>query len=200
MTIQNSKLEAEDKQFLLELAKEAIKSKLENREPKIPKNIPPKLKEKRGTFVTLTIDGQLRGCIGHILPVQELYKDVIENARAAAFDDPRFPPLTKEGLPKINPHTKDSGVGVKIEISVLTLPKKFEYESSQMLVSYLDKFKPGVILKKGHCRATFLPQVWEEVKDPEEFLAHLCLKAGLSPNEWACGVEVQTYSVEKFSS
>jgi AmmeMemoRadiSam system protein A len=188
MIIQNVSLNTEDRKLLLDLAKEAIESKLERREIKIPKNIPSKLKEKRGTFVTLTINGQLRGCIGHILPVQELYKDVIENARSAALDDPRFPPLTKEELPN-----------VKIEISILDLPKKLKYESPQMLIDYLNKTKPGVILKKGSCRATFLPQVWEEVKEPEEFLAHLCLKAGLQADEWTRTIEIETYKVEKIN-
>lgn len=186
MITQNINLNTEDRKLLLDLAKNAIESKLKGHKFEIPKNIPSKLKEKRGAFVTLTINGQLRGCIGHILPVQELYKDVIENARAAAFDDPRFPPLKKEELPNL-----------KIEISILDLPKKLEYESPQMLIDYLNKNKPGVILKKGPYQATFLPQVWEELPNPEDFLTHLCLKAGLPADEWTYGTEIETYKVEK---
>jgi len=186
MITQNINLNTEDRKLLLDLAKNAIESKLKGHKFEIPKNIPSKLKEKRGAFVTLTINGQLRGCIGHILPVQELYKDVIENARAAAFNDPRFPPLKKEELPNL-----------KIEISILDLPKKLEYESPQMLIDYLNKNKPGVILKKGPYQATFLPQVWEELPNPEDFLTHLCLKAGLPADEWTYGIEIETYKAEK---
>ena len=189
MTIQNLKLNTEDKKFLLELAREAIEAKLESREVRIPETIPENLQEKRGAFVTLTIDGKLRGCIGHLLPTQALYQDVIENARAAAFDDPRFAPLTADEFQRI-----------KIEISALDLPQKFASKSPQDLLNFLAKNRPGVILKKGQHRATFLPQVWEDLPEPAEFLSHLCLKAGLPPDEWARGVEIETYRVTRLGS
>lgn len=182
------KLNLSERKFLLELARRAIGSRIWNLESRI-KNIEigKKLKERRACFVTLTIDGELRGCIGHLEPVQELYQDVIENAKAAAFEDPRFPPLSVEELKKI-----------KIEISVLDKPKKFEYQTAEELVDYLGKNRPGVILSKGWNRATFLPQVWEEIPEASEFLGHLCLKAGLNKDEWQKGVEIQVCGVEKF--
>ena len=180
---------------ILEIAKEAIEAKLENREPKIGK-IPAELKEKQGCFVTLTINGQLHGCIGHILPVQELYKDLIENACSAAFSDPRFMPLTKAEFEK-----------VKIEVSLLDLPRKLNYKTTDELLNYLAKNKPGVIIKKGLNQATFLPQVWEELPQAEDFLSHLCLKAGLPADEWLAthslseewtqGLDFETYGVKK---
>lgn len=181
------KVKSENNKILLNLAREAIKVKLENREVNIGE-IPDELKEERGTFVTLTIDGQLRGCIGHILPVQELYKDIIENAQSAAFSDPRFPPLTKEEFEKI-----------KIEVSILDLPQKFSFVSPDALITMLAQNKPGVILKKGLHQSTFLPQVWIKLPDPEAFMAHLCLKARLDPEEWKENSEISIYNVEKIS-
>jgi AmmeMemoRadiSam system protein A len=178
-------VEIKNKKLILNLARDAIQAKLENRELKTGE-IPDELKEERGTFVTLTIAGQLHGCIGHILPVQELYRDVIDNAQSAAFSDPRFPPLTKEEFKK-----------VKIEVSILDLPQKFNYKSPDELIARLAQDKPGVILRKGPHQATFLPQVWEELPDAKEFLTHLCLKAGLDPEDWEEKTEISIYNVEK---
>lgn len=147
------------------------------------------LKEKRGTFVTLhTKDGQLRGCIGHIEPVQEIYKDVIENALAAAFDDSRFLPLKKEEMGDI-----------EIEISVLTNPEPLNYTSADDLLNKLQPLRDGVIIEKGRFGATYLPQVWEDLSDKAEFLSSLCLKAGLPADEWRSGqLKVLTYQAEVF--
>ena len=165
----------------------AIKSKFEDKKIKVNESkISVALKQKRGTFVTLTINGKLRSCIGRTIPVQELYKDVIENALAAAFSDPRFSPLKKEEFAKI-----------KIEISVLGKCQKLKYKSLFQLIDNLEKNKPGVILKKGSNQATFLPQVWEELPSGEQFLSQLCLKAGLQVDEWTRNPELETYSVEK---
>ena len=185
--MQISKINKEEKNPLLALAKEAIKAKLEKRKVKIDETkISDALKQKRGTFVTLEIDGRLRGCIGHILPVQEIYNDVIENALSAAFADPRFSPLTKDELENTN-----------IEISILALPKKLNYQSPAQLIKVLGDEKPGVILKSGLNQATFLPQVWEDITSAKDFLTHLCLKAGLAPDEWTRNVEIETYVVDK---
>jgi len=178
----------QEKSLLLNLAREAIASVLENKKiifdnNKISKN----LKQKLATFVTLTINNDLRGCIGHLEPIQELYQDVIENAQAAAFSDPRFSPLTLEEL-KLT----------KIEISILSPSQKLIYSSAKELVQYLEKNKPGVILTKGRYSATFLPQVWEELPDAIHFLDHLCLKAGLKPEAWQEKINIETYTVEKF--
>lgn len=183
-------LSQQEKTYLLKLARKAIEHYLENKAKlKVEeKNVPEKLLEKKGCFVTLTSNSMLRGCIGHLLPVQPLYKDVIENAVNAGFYDPRFPPLVKEELKQTH-----------IEISVLDIPKKLEYKDEKDLIQKLTKSKPGVILKKGFYHATFLPQVWDEISDAEEFLGHLCMKAGLMQDEWKTGIlTIETYEVEKF--
>ena len=149
-----------------------------------------KLKEMKGCFVTLTVHTALRGCIGHLLPIQQLYKDVIENAVNAAFQDPRFPPMVKRELEDVH-----------IEISVLDIPKQLNYKDEKDLIEKLTKTKPGVILKKGFHQSTFLPQVWGDLPEPEEFLSHLCMKAGLPPFEWKKSIEsiiFEVYGVEKF--
>ena len=167
---------------MLALARGAITSQLNSIPLQIPPIIPPKLKEKRACFVTLMINGQLRGCIGHILPIQELYKDIMENARAAAFDDSRFPPLTHEELEHL-----------AIEISVLTIPQPYPYQSIEGLLDFLSTEKPGVILSVGPNHATFLPAVWNDIPQPEDFLDQLSLKAGLRPHAWKQGAKIQCY-------
>jgi len=179
-----------EKHWLLILARESIALGLKDRRSYEvdPKQVTPEFKEKRGCFVTLTIGGQLRGCIGHIEAIQPLYKDVIENATSAAFDDPRFPPLDQSELDE-----------VEIEVSVLGKPIDLDYKSSDDLVRKLKPGKDGVILRKGAASATFLPQVWDQIKAPEDFLSHMCAKAGLDSDEWREGkLEIQTYSVEAF--
>lgn len=162
--------------------------------------VPVALKQKRGTFVTLKKNGELRGCIGHIEPAQEVYKDIADNSLAAAFEDTRFLPLTADELPE-----------VEIEISVLTTPRELKYSSVEDLLAKLTPLRDGVIIKKGSRGATYLPQVWEDfaspkpdrgeggMKDKDEFLSSLCLKAGLAPDEWRRGsLEVFTYEAEVF--
>jgi len=177
-----------NKKILLNLAKKAITSSLFGQKLNIG-HLPPELTLPQASFVTLTKAGELRGCIGHLLPVQPLYLDVIENARAAAFDDFRFPPLTPSELPQI-----------EIEISLLDLPQKFFYSSPQELIAFLSQHHPGVIIKKAFHQATFLPQVWEELKNPTEFMNQLCQKAGLPATEWRKMSEVEIYYVSSFST
>ncbi len=178
-----------ERRKLLELAREAIVSSLRGEEFSCDEAaLDSVLKEKRACFVTLTIGGGLRGCIGHVLPVQALYLDVIENAQAAAFEDPRFAPLTLLELPLL-----------EIEISVLSVPEPFSYNTTEELIEYLAAQKPGVILKKNGRQATFLPQVWEQIVRPEEFLAELCMKAGLAPDEWIRNLDIQIYYAEHFT-
>lgn len=179
-------MENKDKLTLANLAREAIRSELDNQKLAVNETkISGALKQKRSAFVTLKIDGRLRGCIGHLAPVQPLFKDVIENARAAAFLDPRFTSLTKNEFGKTD-----------IEISVLSVSKKLEYKSVPSLIKNLERDKPGVILKYGNGIATFLPQVWDELPEVEHFLSQLCLKAGLDSNQWKKEVEIETYTVE----
>jgi len=180
----------EDQKQLLALARKSILHYLKKKSTLIenPKDYSPKLSEKRSTFVTLTIDGGLRGCIGHIEPFLPLYEDIIDNSISAAFMDPRFYPLTDDEYEKI-----------QIEISILTLPKPLKYKDSDDLLNKLKLGKDGVIISKNGYSATFLPQVWEQIKTPEDFLSHLCVKAGLSAYEWKKGdLKVEIYEVESF--
>ncbi len=145
--------------------------------------------EKRGTFVTLhNKDKSLRGCIGTIEPLETIKAGIKDNAVNAAFRDPRFPALKRGEFNTI-----------EIEVSLLTKPEKLSYSSGDDLVKLLRPGIDGVILKKGYKRATFLPQVWEQLRDPTAFLSHLCIKAGLTSNAWKKGdLEIFTYEVDCF--
>lgn len=148
----------------------------------------PLFSEKRGTFVTLTIDGNLRGCIGHIIPHETLIEGIRANAINAAFKDPRFRPLSGKEWEKVH-----------IEISILTKPEPLEYSDSADLLEKLQPGRDGLIIKKGYHQATFLPQVWDQLPDKEEFLTHLCLKAGLDGDAWKKEkLDVSIYHVQAF--
>jgi len=182
----------EEKECLLFLAKKSIAAGFSNPPARFfiaeKKLAGENLKKKAACFVTLTIGGNLRGCIGNLLPVQSLYKDVMENARAAAFSDYRFFPLAKQEYES-----------VKVEISVLSELRKFKYQTKNELLEYLGKNKSGVVLRKEKLAATFLPQVWEEIERPEEFLNQLCQKAGMASGEWKNGIEIEIYEVLKIT-
>ena len=148
----------------------------------------PELKEKKGTFVTLTIDGELRGCIGQIVPSDGIEDTVRENALSAGFYDPRFSPLSAKEFTE-----------VKIEISILSKPEEFTYNEPKELINHLKPNVHGLIIKFGGRSATFLPQVWEDLPQKEAFLGHLCLKAGLDAASWnKLKLQVFTYTVEHF--
>lgn len=145
-------------------------------------------KEARGTFVTLTMAGELRGCIGHLTGVATVAASVRQNAVSAGFHDPRFPPLTAAELED-----------VEIEISILTEPQPLEYTAAEDLIQRLRPRVDGVILSHRGASATFLPQVWQQLPAVEAFLSHLCMKAGLSAERWQGGdLEVSTYQVQPF--
>ncbi len=144
--------------------------------------------EHRGTFVTLTINKQLRGCIGNLESTESIMAGIKRNAVNAAFHDPRFAPLKADELDQVG-----------IEISILTEPQPLEYRNSKDLLVKLRVNVDGVILRKGSASATFLPQVWEQLPQPESFLSHLCTKAGLSSNAWRKNnLEILTYQVQYF--
>jgi AmmeMemoRadiSam system protein A len=181
-------LTKKEQEFLLELAKKAIEAH-PNHYDVDSEEISGVLKEKKGVFVTVHLNGQLRGCIGHTMPVMPLYKAVIENAVNAAYKDPRFPPLEKRDASRL-----------EIEISVLSEPVKLWFTSPEELLKKLNK-EEGIIIKKGIHTATFLPQVWEQIEDKQEFMAHLCFKAGLSPGAWKeNNTEIYSYKAERFSN
>ena len=179
-----------NQRYLLKLARQTLEYYFATGDKLvINDNLDPELKENRSTFVTLSIDGRLRGCIGHLEAIQTVYLDVIDNTLGAALSDNRFLPLTKEELEKI-----------KIEISVLTLPDKIIYSSVSDLLSKIEINRYGVIIEKNGHEATYLPQVWMEISNKEDFLSSLCHKAGLSSEEWKKGdLNVWTYEVEAFA-
>ncbi|MBN2695814.1 AmmeMemoRadiSam system protein A [bacterium] len=178
-------LNENDKQWLLQLSRETITQSFKNRSAE-PQNIPDIFYDKMGTFVTLKKNGDLRGCIGYLIPQKMIYQDVIDNSINSAFYDNRFSPLLKTELELI-----------KIEISILTPPTQFEYTTKEEIIYKMDE-KPGVILKNGARSATFLPQVWEQLTTPIAFLTNLSLKAGLSPDSWQYS-EIFTYKNIHFS-
>ncbi len=183
-------LTEEEGRYLLSVARKTIEQKISNLEAQVEFDSfdSNKFSEKRGTFVTLTIDDGLRGCIGNIIPQESLLDGVKANAINAAFRDPRFKPLSGKEWEK-----------VKIEISILTDPKPLDYSNRKDLLEKMRQGTDGVILKKGYNQSTFLPQVWEQLPDKKEFLTHLCLKAGLDGNEWEKEkLEVLTYQVQAF--
>ena len=141
-----------------------------------------------GTFVTLKIKGQLRGCIGNLTPEGSVLEGVKRNAVNAAFHDPRFSSISAAELDR-----------TQIEVSILTEPLPLAYRDSQDLIQKLRVNVDGVIIRKGHASATFLPQVWEQLPRPENFLNHLCMKAGLPADAWKNSkLEVLTYQVQYF--
>ncbi|MGD9330379.1 MAG: AmmeMemoRadiSam system protein A [Desulfobacterales bacterium] len=141
-----------------------------------------------GTFVTLKKDGHLRGCIGSLSSTVPLAENIRQNAVNAAFHDPRFPPLELDELDLI-----------LLEVSILTAPERLEYADADDLLALLRPGTDGVILRKGSASATFLPQVWKQLPRRQDFLSHLCLKAGLKSQAWREGdLQVQTYQVQSF--
>jgi uncharacterized protein len=184
------KLNIEEQRFLLHLAREAIERGVQGEAwpPLDPSLLPPNLCEPGSSFITLTLHGELRGCIGSLEPYQSLAQDVREHAVAAALKDPRFPPVQVEELS-----------GIKIEISRLTRPILLDYEDADDLLSKLCPHVDGVIMRDGLHHSTFLPQVWEKISDPAEFLSNLCYKMGMNPDLWKSKhLDVLTYQVEEF--
>ena len=181
---------ADEKQILLRLAREALRRGVEGKEPPAVdlESAPAGLRAPGASFVTLTVRGALRGCIGALEPYQPLAMDVREHALAAALEDPRFPPVTANELDEID-----------IEISRLTMPASLNYRDTDDLLNRLRPNVDGVILRDGRRRATFLPQVWEKIPDKAEFLDNLCYKMGATPDTWRKKrLEVLTYQVEEF--
>ena len=185
-----TQLSLTEQQTLLRMAREALESGVRGKKltPLDERSLPAHLREQGASFVTLTIRGQLRGCIGALEAYQPLAKDVREHAIAAALEDPRFPPVREDELSRI-----------QIEVSRLTRPTPLEYKDAADLLSKLRPHVDGVILRDGIRRATFLPQVWEKIPDPAEFMDNLCYKMGVSDNTWRIKhLDVLVYQVEEF--
>ena len=181
----------EEKKILLDLARRALRRAAAGQglEPLDRRGLPSALREEGASFVTLTIEGELRGCIGALAPYQPLAEDVREHTVAAAREDPRFPPVSPEEVDRI-----------EIEVSRLTFPRPLEYDDTQDLLRRLRPHRDGVILQDGQLRATFLPQVWDKLPDKAEVLEKLCSKTGVAPDTWRRRrLTVMTYEVEEFS-
>jgi hypothetical protein len=147
----------------------------------------PELAEPGATFVTLTRNGQLRGCIGSLEAHRPLLVDVGENAFAAAFRDHRFAPLTADEL-----------ATTRVEVSLLTPAEAFPVVDEADAIARLQPAVDGLVLAHRQRRATFLPQVWESLPDPRQFLAQLKLKAGLPADFWHPEIRLARYGVRKW--
>ena len=183
-------LTEKEKEILLQVARSAITAAVSALAlPNIDVNKQPDLLRENGaSFVTLTLEGRLRGCIGTMEAYQPLIVDVQEHAVAAAMSDYRFSPVRPEELSSI-----------RVEISRLTPLSALPYQGSDQLLAALRIGVDGVLLSAGNRRATFLPQVWEQLPHPEEFLSQLCLKMGAAADYWKDHpMDVFTYQVEKF--
>ncbi len=183
-------LTLEEQQTLLKLAREAITQAVNRQEPPAvdADAVAENLQRDGASFVTLTRQGQLRGCIGSLEARRPLVEDVRENAVSAAFSDPRFPPVSARELDDL-----------RVEVSVLSAPEPLVYDGPDDLIASLRPGVDGVLIERGWNRATFLPQVWEKLPDPHQFLQRLCLKARLPADAYQHpGLNVYTYQVEKF--
>lgn len=150
--------------------------------------VDPAFEEKQGTFVTLTMNNDLRGCIGSLTATESIKESVKRNAINAAFHDSRFTPLTVDEFDDLH-----------VEVSILTEPKNLEYIDSADLLQKIRPQVDGVVVRKGGASATFLPQVWQQLPSPKDFLVHLCMKAGLPSDIWETGhPDVLIYQVQKF--
>lgn len=184
------KLTPAEQQTLLHMAREAMESGVRGQKVPAPDHslLTDHLRAPGASFVTLTIHGRLRGCIGALEAHQPLMEDVREHAIAAALEDPRFPPVREDELSRIH-----------IEVSRLTRPIPLVYADAADLLSKLRPHVDGVILQDGFRRATFLPQVWEKIPDPADFLDQLCYKMGVRENTWRNKhLDVFVYQVEEF--
>jgi AmmeMemoRadiSam system protein A len=182
-------MDEKTKQYVLKLVRRAIETYVRTgRIISRPKDYPRELDEKRGVFVTINkiiyCKSELKGCVGLPYPTKPLIDGIIE-AAVSATKDPRFPPLAEDELDKI-----------KIEVSILTEPKKIGVSEKEAFDKIVP-FKHGVIIKKGFRSALFLPQVWEELPKKEVFLSRLCLKAGLPADEWRKdGIEFYVFEAD----
>ena len=180
-------MKAEHQNLLLQIARNAVSKGLVGEQSPALENVPAELMKERATFVTLELGGRLRGCIGMLEACRPLAEDVAQNARAAAFEDPRFPPVSREEFDLL-----------EIHISVLSPPEELSFSSEANLLAQIRSGIDGLILQEGYRRGTFLPSVWEELPEKQEFLAHLKLKAGLPNTYWSESLRVFRYTAEYF--
>lgn len=180
------RLSLPDRTALLDVARRAIETGLGGIRLRVSAEaFPEPLRAARATFVTLHARGELRGCIGTLDASRTLVEDVAWNAHAAAFEDPRFAPVTRQELSL-----------VEIHVSVLSPPEPISVGSEPELIARLRRDIDGLVLEEGRRRGTFLPSVWEELPDPADFLRHLKRKAGLPADYWSATLRISRYTVE----
>jgi AmmeMemoRadiSam system protein A len=178
-----------ERKTLLELARRSLEEYFQQTVPELPTSAEDSLSRKQGCFVTLLQRGALRGCVGNVVPRLPLCQAVIQNARSAAFCDSRFPPLERNELEEI-----------LIEISVLTPPVNLQWKSVDELFRQIRPQVDGVFLQVGGQVSTFLPQVWEKLPAPVEFMNCLARKSGLSPEAWRDpSAVISVYQAECFT-
>ena len=173
--------------LVINICKESINAGLENKKYS-PENYPCVLEEYGASFITIELNGDLRGCIGSIIAHRPLIQDLIKNAHSAAFADPRFFPLTQ-----------DEFQNIKISVSLLTKPQKMSFENEADLLWQIKPYEDGLIIREGAKQGVFLPVVWEELPDKQEFLNHLKLKAGLDRNYFSNTIEVFKFKAVKIT-
>ncbi|WP_168204197.1 AmmeMemoRadiSam system protein A [Aliikangiella coralliicola] len=181
----STKLTLKDKQVILSTARHAIQYGLTYKEVPILElgNYSSRLQQNTATFVTLKETNKLRGCVGTLTPYQPLIQDVAEHAFAAAFRDNRFPPVNHIEEPMLH-----------ISVSVLSPKEMMVVKDEKDLISQLEAGKDGIILQYQNHNATFLPAVWESLKDPKTFIKELKLKAGLAENFWSNEMKLSRYT------
>jgi AmmeMemoRadiSam system protein A len=175
----------EDGERLVALAREAIAHRLGGPEPVRPEG--PWFEQEAATFVTVTRGGTLHGCIGTIAPRRRLVDDVLHNAVAAAFMDPRAQPFRSEWLPEMG-----------VEVTLLGPLERMRFTDKADALRQIVPGADGLVLRCGQYRSTFLPQVWESLPDPQDFLRELEQKAGLPRSFWSDGVELHRFRVQKW--
>ncbi len=179
------------RELLLDVALQSIREGLARGRPLAvdPAVFDSELRARRACFVTLNKHGNLRGCIGHLEAIQELVRDVADNAFAAAFRDPRFPRLEASELDSLDIH-----------LSILTPAEPMQFSSEQDLLSQIRPGVDGLILEDGFHRGTFLPSVWESLPERDQFWRHLKGKAGLPASHWSENLKVYRYTTESFGA
>ena len=186
---ETARLSDNDRSTLLDAAVASIRYGIQHgKEPAVTvTNVSRSLLAMRGTFVTLTLDGKLRGCIGTVVPGRPLVNDVVSNAFKAAFADPRFPPLTAAELDRLD-----------VEISILSHQRPISFDSEKALLAALRPDRDGLVIADDGKRALFLPTVWEQLPRPEHFLLYLKRKAGMADDHWSDSFKANRFTTETF--
>ena len=179
-----------EKRQLLSIARETISRGCLQDQPRKPElqDQPKAFTQQAACFVTLHKHGALRGCIGSTTAHQSLLEDVIHNAYASAFRDPRFPPVTENELSEL-----------RIEISILTPQQPLTVANEDELLHTIRPGIDGLLIRNTRYSATFLPQVWQQLPSPRQFLQHLKRKAGMAPEEWPDDMECFCYQCVEFA-